>query len=78
MLPETLFHIITPHLEGYSDKNKEELIKMIRGEDHRMKPKPITERDIQREEIREVVQNYFKRAQKRNAEKRKKDEEGNR
>jgi hypothetical protein len=61
MLPETLYRLIAPHLEGYSDKNKEELIKMIQGEDHPIKPEPMTEREKRIEDIKQSLFNRKKR-----------------
>lgn len=72
MMPETLYHFIAPHLKGYSEKEKEKLIKMIRGEDRRMKLKPMTAEQKRKAKIEEEIRNYFLRAQKRNAEKNKK------
>lgn len=69
MLPETIFRLIEPHIEGYTDKQRAELIKFIQ-KDRKDKPRAMTEKQKEKIRMREAIENHFKRAQERNRKKR--------
>jgi len=69
MRAEDIFWFNEHHIEKIGEAGRKKLIKLIEAIDKKPKPKPVSKKNQENEEMKRKLMQYFERAQKRNREK---------
>jgi predicted Co/Zn/Cd cation transporter (cation efflux family) len=69
MRAEDIFWFNEHHIEKIGEVGRKKLIKLIEALDKESKPKPVSKKDQEKEEMKRQIMQSFERAKKRNREK---------